>query len=208
MTPERLAVIVVLWAGLYTRRVPEQDAQRRVEELRADLHDHIAHERAQGTGERRIAVSIATRMLRGLAADVSWRHERKLSRDTQEDRMPHASRTRRSAIRGAAVTAVLLLVPLTLTVAAEGADWGVFDFVLAAAIIAGGAPVIAPSSHCTSGDTRCWAERRRRGAAVGWLARARSKRCAHSASSRCSADASASSTLSDTPARLPRSIRV
>ena len=44
---------------------------------------------------------------------------------------------------------------------------------------------------------------RRRGA--GPAARARSSRCPRSASSRCSARPSASSTLSDTPERLPRS---
>jgi hypothetical protein len=142
MTPERMAVVVVLWARLYTRRVPEPDAGRRVEELRADLHDHIAHERALGTGERRIAGRIATRMLRGLPADVSWRRERTLPHHTPEDRMRHTSPTRRAAIRVAAVTACLLLVPLTLTVAAEGADWGVFDFVFAAAIIAGAGMLI------------------------------------------------------------------
>ena len=48
-------------------------AQRRADEIGADLHDHVAHERSQGTSDRRIALSILSRMARGLIADVSWR---------------------------------------------------------------------------------------------------------------------------------------
>ncbi len=70
-----------------------------------------------------------------------------------------------------------------------------------------GAPVIASISLCTLGRTRCCVRRRRRGVA-GWAARARSNRCARSASSSCRARASASRTLSETPLRFPRSSRV
>ena len=48
-------------------------AQRRVDEIGADLHDHIAHERANGISDRRIALGIASRIVRGLAADAAWR---------------------------------------------------------------------------------------------------------------------------------------
>jgi hypothetical protein len=67
------------------------------------------------------------------------------------------------------------------------------------------APVIASSSCCTEGRMRCLVGRQRGGGPIGWAARARSKRCARSASSSCSARASASRTLSDAPARSPRS---
>ena len=113
MTPERIATVVSFWARLYTRRLPEQDARRRIDELRADLHDHIAHERAHGTGERWIAGSLGARMLRGMPADLSWRHETSRRRLTQED---HAMRSthsvRRSVTRVAVVTVLLLLIPL------------------------------------------------------------------------------------------------
>ncbi len=135
MTPERIAAVVLLWARLYTRRLPEQDARRRVDELCADVHDHISHERSCGTGEHRIAGSIAVRMLRGMAADVSWRHELTRQCQTQEE---HPMRpTGRSVTRVALVTVLLLLIPLTLMLLGEGTDWGVFDFVFAGAIIAG-----------------------------------------------------------------------
>lgn len=138
MRPERIAAVVSLWARLYTRRLPEQVAGRRIDELRADLHDHISHERAHGTGDRRIAGSVAARMLRGMAADVSWRRETTRRHQTQED---HAMRptgpARRSVTRVAVVTVVLLFIPLALMLVGEGTDWGVFDFVFAGAIIAG-----------------------------------------------------------------------
>jgi hypothetical protein len=52
---------------------PASIARRRVEEIDADLHDHITHERAHGISDRRIALGVLSRMARGLAADASWR---------------------------------------------------------------------------------------------------------------------------------------
>jgi hypothetical protein len=75
MTPERMAALVARWVRFYTRELPAPIAERRVEEIDADVHDHIAHERDAGTGDRRIALGIATRMLRGVAADAAWRNE-------------------------------------------------------------------------------------------------------------------------------------
>ena len=73
MTPERAAKLVTRWVRLYTRQLPTAIAQDRIDEIGADLHDHIAHEQARGTSDRRIAVSILSRMARGLTADASWR---------------------------------------------------------------------------------------------------------------------------------------
>ncbi len=139
MTPERMAAVVALWARFYTRRLPEEDARRRVDELAADVHDHIAHERARGAGEHRIVSSVAARMVRGMTADVSWRHERTRRHRTEEI---HVNPTRRSVTRVATVTVVLLLIPLALMLVSDGADWGVFDFVFAGAIIAGAGMLI------------------------------------------------------------------
>ena len=69
MTPQRMARLVAAWVRLYTSSPPAA-AQRPIEEIDADLHDHIAHERARGTSERRIALGIAGRMARGVAAGV------------------------------------------------------------------------------------------------------------------------------------------
>ena len=73
MTPERAAELVGRWVRFYTRELPALIAQRRIDEIGADLHAHVVHERAQGTGDRRITLSILSRMARGLTADVSWR---------------------------------------------------------------------------------------------------------------------------------------
>ena len=73
MTPERVARLVARWVRFYTRKLPSPIAERRVGEIGADLHDHIAHERARGTRDRPIALSILSRMVRGLPADAAWR---------------------------------------------------------------------------------------------------------------------------------------
>ena len=73
MTPERAVELVERWVRFYTRELPSAIAQRRIDEIGADLHDHIAHERARGTTDRRIALSILSRMARGMTADASWR---------------------------------------------------------------------------------------------------------------------------------------
>jgi hypothetical protein len=73
MTPQRAARLVESWVRCYTRHLPAPVAGRRAGEIRADLHDHIAHERALGTGDGRIALGVLSRMIRGLPADASWR---------------------------------------------------------------------------------------------------------------------------------------
>jgi hypothetical protein len=128
MTPERMSGLVARWVRLYTRDVPEPIAERRIHEIDADLHDHTEHERARGTGDRRIALSIAARMVRGLAADLSWRSNRKEAMSNS---------TRRSVIRVALVTGLILLIPAVTMLAGGDADWGVFDFVFAGVLIAG-----------------------------------------------------------------------
>ncbi len=134
MTPERMAGLVARWVRLYTRDLPAPVADRRIEELDADLHDHIAHERARGTGDGRIARAIASRLIRGLPADASWRAHNLTRLPTRKD--PRMSRsTHRSAVRIAVVTALALLVPLVAMQFSDGVDWGVFDFVFAGLLL-------------------------------------------------------------------------
>jgi hypothetical protein len=121
MTPERMAQLVGRWVRLYTSNLPAAVAERRIGEIDADLHDQIAHERAHGTSERRIALSILARMLRGLAADVSWR----------------ARANPRPFVRVAIATALVLLVPLVAMQFTDEVDWGVADFVLAGVVVGG-----------------------------------------------------------------------
>ena len=123
MTPERMAELVARWVRLYTRNLPTPIAKRRIDEIDADVNDHIAHERARGTSDRRIALSILSRMLRGLAADVSVMTKHKTAY--------------RSARGVAFATAFILLVPLLAMQFTDEVAWGVLDFVVAGALLGG-----------------------------------------------------------------------
>ncbi len=137
MTPERMAELVARWVRLYTRNLPPLIARRRLDEIEADLHDHIQHGRAQGTPDRRIGLGIAGRMLRGMTADVSWRRQTIARHSTQKEPMKMRKTANRPAIRVALVTTVFLLVILVAMQFTDEVDWGVFDFVLAGALLAG-----------------------------------------------------------------------
>jgi hypothetical protein len=134
MTPERVAELVARWVRIYTRNLPAPIAQRRIDEIDADLHDHIAHERAHGTKDRRIARSITARMLRGLAADVSWRGRTIAHHETSKT-------SRRPVVRVALATGFILLLPLVAMQITDEVDWGVGDFV-AAGVLLGGAGLL------------------------------------------------------------------
>jgi hypothetical protein len=137
MTPELMARLVAQWVRFYTRGLPGPIAQRRIEEIDADLHDHIAHERAAGTGERRIALGLASRMIRGLAADASWRSRTIARHPTAKESMKMSRSTSRSVARVVLATAFILLLPLVATLSSDDAGWSAVDFVLAGALVAG-----------------------------------------------------------------------
>ena len=142
MTPERMAELVARWVRFYTRDLPGPIAKRRIDEIDADVHDHIAHERARGTSDRRIALSIVSRMVRGLAADTSWRGR-------------HAKqKTAYRSARGVALaTAFILLVPLLAMQFTDEVAWGVFDFAVAGALL-GGTGLIHQLAARKAGNTR------------------------------------------------------
>ena len=133
MTPERMAELVARWVRFYTRKLSAPIAQRRIDEIDADLHDHIAHERARGTSDRRIAFSILSRMVRGLAADASWRgHHASATAhpSTPEEAMKTGNTAYRSRIGIVLAAAFILLLPLL-----GDADWGLADFAFAGALL-------------------------------------------------------------------------
>ena len=134
MTPERMAELVARWVRFYTRNLPPPIAQRRIDEIDADVHDHIAHERAHGTKDWRIALSIAARMVRGLAADASWRGQTIARPSTAKEVMTTAYR---SAVRVALATAFILLLPVVAMLITDEVDWGLADFALAGALLGG-----------------------------------------------------------------------
>lgn len=100
MSPESVTQLTARWVRFYTRELPTAIAQRRVREIGADMHDHIAHERSRGKSDGRIALGILSRMIRGLTADVSWR--------------------RSQLLRGDAVKSFVAILATALSVAAIG----------------------------------------------------------------------------------------
>lgn len=123
MTPERIANLVARWARVYTWGLPTDVARRRVEEIDADVHDHIAHERDRGTPDPRIARSLLSRMLRGVPADASWRRQH----------LP----AHRAVVRVLLVTALLLSIPLIAMQLGDDVVWNPFDFAVAGVLLAG-----------------------------------------------------------------------
>lgn len=139
MTPERAAELVARWVRLYTRDLPIPIAQRRIDEIGADLHDHIAHERANGIGDRRIALGIASRMVRGLAADAAWRgrHAKAASHpSTPEEAMKTSKPLYRSAVRVALGVALILSLPLVAMLITDDVVWSLADFAAAGVFLA------------------------------------------------------------------------
>jgi hypothetical protein len=137
MTAERMAELVARWVRFYTRNLPPPIAQRRIDEIDADLHDHIAHERTHGTDDRRIALSIAARMVRGLAADASWRGQTIAQASARKGVMKMSKPAYRSAARVALATALILLLPLVAMQITDEVHWGLADFVLAGVLLGG-----------------------------------------------------------------------
>jgi hypothetical protein len=132
MTPERVAELVARWVRFYTRDLAGPIAQRRIAEIDADLHDHIAQERAAGTSEPRIALEIGSRMIRGLAADAAWR-----GRQAKDKAAGTRSPVHRSVVRVTLVTAFILLVPLVAMQFTGEVVWTVSDFLVAGALLGG-----------------------------------------------------------------------
>lgn len=118
MTPERVAGLVRRWVGFYTRELAPTVTHRRVEEIDADLHDHITHERAVGTADPRIAISLLSRMARGMPADLSWRrHLHPMQGDLMRDDLTKPLIAVLVAALGIAALALVLDSPALVLVA-------------------------------------------------------------------------------------------
>lgn len=137
MTAERVARLVAIWARFYTRGLAAAVASRRVEEIRADVHDHVATGRARGESDRSIAVDLASRMLRGLAADVAWRR--------RQSKIAGGRTLYRSVRRVALGVVLVLALPLVAMQLTDQVVWSVSDFVVAGILLAviGGAVELA-----------------------------------------------------------------
>ena len=82
-------------------------------------------------------LSIAARMVRGMAADASWRRRTIARSSTRKEVMKTSKTAHRSAVRVALATAFILLLPLVAMQITDEVDWGVADFVFAGALVGG-----------------------------------------------------------------------
>lgn len=140
MTPERVAALVTRWVRFYTRDLPAPVAARRTDEIGADLDEHIAHERAVGTTEPRIALAVASRMVRGVAADVAWRRAHATAIDAGRSTAGGPMHTDRTTYGAAAVLALgtaLLLAWGVVAMGVVGAEGDSFDLLYLAVLAAG-----------------------------------------------------------------------
>lgn len=140
MTPERVAVLVSRWVRLYTGALPSPVAQRRQEEIGADVLDHIAHERAVGTAELRIALGVLSRMVRGVAADVAWRDEQADMTNARRSTTGGPMKTNRTTYGVAALLALGTALLIAWGVAAMGvigAEGDSFDLLYLGVLAAG-----------------------------------------------------------------------
>ena len=137
MNPERVAAFVAGWVRLYTAGLPASVARRRLEEIDADLHDQVAHQRSAGIQEGRIARNIASRMLRGAGSDVAWRgHEIRTARTRSIEEQTMATSTLAGpALRVTGFVLAVLAIPFVGMALSEEVAWSVADFVLAGALL-------------------------------------------------------------------------
>jgi hypothetical protein len=137
MTPERVAALVARWVRFYTRDLPTAIAERRIDEIDADLHDHIEHERASGISDRQIVRGIASRTVRGLAADVAWRGRQAevAARRSTPEPMKTSKTLYRSAVRVALGVAWILSLPLVAMLFTDEVVWSLADFAVAGVLL-------------------------------------------------------------------------
>jgi hypothetical protein len=129
-----LATWVLRWVALYTRGLPEGAARDRADEIASDLFEHNAAAVAADQSKRATTLSILTRALTGMGADVLWR-ERQLQQE-QRRQLSAASpalRTRYSRLAGGAVALGSTVALLTLASAIRvmtnvPTAWGVAPF--------------------------------------------------------------------------------
>ncbi|KJC64879.1 hypothetical protein TZ00_04285 [Agreia bicolorata] len=129
-----LAVWVLRWVALYTRGLPEAAARDRADEIASDLFEHNAAAVAAEQSNRATTVSILTRALTGMGADVLWR-ERQLQQEhrRQLSAASPALRTRYSRLSAVAVAlgaavAILTLASTVRVLTNVPTAWGVSSF--------------------------------------------------------------------------------
>jgi hypothetical protein len=126
----------------YTRRLPADVAAARQAEIQSDLYEQRNDDAAAGRGDLRHALAVTGRVVRGVPADLSWRHAALRSRPTRRGAF---TMQRLTSVAG---TAVIVLAAIGIAIAvtvlpvlgSEGPDalpWILPVTLLGAALVAG-----------------------------------------------------------------------
>ncbi|NQX27069.1 hypothetical protein HQQ81_06845 [Microbacteriaceae bacterium VKM Ac-2854] len=94
------------WAEFYLEGVAAHVAEERRDELASDVHEHRSWARTRGVPDWRVHIDIASRTLRGVAADLAWR--RAVRSGSASERGPIASLTLTAAVLTVAVFGIAL----------------------------------------------------------------------------------------------------
>jgi hypothetical protein len=106
------------WVRTYTRGLPQEEANRRRDELASDLYEHRA---ASGQSHSQ-QLQVLGRVLWGIPADLSWRRAAKVPRERRLE--TGASMTLRKTTSAIFVLyAALMTLASFGTIGADGAGW-------------------------------------------------------------------------------------
>lgn len=95
------SLVARTWAEFYLEGVAAHVAEDRREELASDVHEQRSWARTRGVPDWRVRFDIATRTLRGVAADLAWR--RAVRSGSASERGPIASLSLTAAVLSVAV---------------------------------------------------------------------------------------------------------
>ncbi|SMG18086.1 hypothetical protein [Agreia pratensis] len=103
--------LILRWVAFYTRKLPEDVAGQRRDEIASDLYEQSADVGPGSAARRLLALSLAWRAIRGIAADLAWRTTR--IRDVRREQGALSADTRRPR---SSATAVVLTLATTLAI--------------------------------------------------------------------------------------------
>lgn len=122
LSTSRTTAAVFWWVNFYTRFVPVPVAHERRDELLSDIFEQLTDGKRRGLSRGSIDRAIASRALRGLAADLSWsrkQHRRKdktMSTPQATPRPTNRPVTIRLSSLGWAALALLALIGLATSI--------------------------------------------------------------------------------------------
>ncbi|PRY65023.1 hypothetical protein B0I08_11140 [Glaciihabitans tibetensis] len=104
-----ISAAVMRWCEFYTRELPSNVATERQDELASDLYEQTVWAQDAGVATQQVRRSILARAVRGVPADLSWRHAQRRN-ISLASRTAIRARQANSAVVVASVSAASLIV--------------------------------------------------------------------------------------------------